>query len=186
MATVRPHALTHPARPEHMAGQVMRPVRFLYAKAFTTQGPCVHQCRGPPSCFFNTLPTHPQVPGATAGYRLQPAPELHPASTGSGPLHAGGTTPPSNSLRGQQLPLLRDYTSTAPGDDRRLQQKIALTTRRTTASTAVITLTSYKDNISGYRSMPQFSTELPQLATTPGGGIGGSEIRILGTAMGST
>ena len=105
-------SLTHPARPEHMAGQVMSPVRFLYAKAFTTQGPCVHQCRGPPSCFLNTFPTHPQVTGATAGYRLQPAPELHPASIGSGPLHAGGTTPPSNGLRGQQLSLLQDYAFT--------------------------------------------------------------------------
>ena len=62
------------------------------------------------------------------------------------------------------------------GDDRRLQQKIALTTRRTTASTTSSTLTSNKHNISGYRSVPQFSTKLPQLATTPGGGIEGPEI----------
>jgi hypothetical protein len=157
VVTVRPHALTHTARPEHMAGQVMSPVRFFYAKAFTTQGPCVHQCRGPPSWGFNTLPTHPQVTGATAGYRLQPVPELHPASTGSGPqaryMREARHQPPPTASGANNYLSSRIVLLQPPGDDRRLQQKIALTTRRTTASTTAITLTSYKHSISGYGAL---------------------------------
>ena len=161
-----------------MAGQVMSPVRFLYAKAFTTQGPCVHQCRGPPSCFLNTFPTHPQVTGATAGYPPSTCPRTSPREHRIRPATCGRHDstverppgPTTASPRG-----LHFYTQ-PPDDDRRLQQKIALTTRRTTTSTTTTTLTSNKHNISGYRSVPQFSTKLPQLATTPGGGIEGPEI----------
>jgi hypothetical protein len=114
--------------------------------------------------FFYTLSTPPQVTGATAGCSLQPAPELHPASIGSGPLHAGGTTPPPTASRANNYLSSKNTLLQPPGDDRRLQQKVALTTRRTTTSTTTITLTSNKHSTSGYKSAPRFSTKLPQLA----------------------
>jgi hypothetical protein len=143
----------------------MSPVRFLYAKAFATQGPCVHQCRGPPSCFFNTLPTHPQVTAATAGYRLQPAPaNSTPQASDQARYmrearHRRRTASGANNYLPSKITLLQP-----PGDDRRLQQKIALTTRRTTTSTTALTVTStsnsHTDSIRYRSSLRNFLNSL--------------------------
>jgi hypothetical protein len=109
MVTVRPHALTHPARLENMAGQVMSPVRFLYAKAFTTQGPCLCSPvnavgRLPPSAFVSFLTRPPPIrksparPPATA-FNLPPN-STPQALDQAGPLHAGGTTRPPPTASG--------------------------------------------------------------------------------------
>jgi hypothetical protein len=178
MVTVRPHALTHPARPEHMAGQVMSPVRFLYAKALTTQGPCVHQYCGPPLCFLTRLPPIRKSPARPPATAFNLSPNFTPRASDQARYmrearHHRQTTSGANNYLPSRIALLQP-----PGDGRWLciQQEVALTTRRTTASTTTTTLTSYKHNISGYSSVPQFTTKLPQLATTPGGGIEGPEI----------
>jgi hypothetical protein len=175
MVTVRPHALTHPVRPEHMAGQVpgYEPSALPLRESFyfyNTRALCSPM---PWAAFvFSEHAPHPsaRLNGATAGDRLRL--NLPPNSTPQAPdqarymreaRHTRRTASGANNYYlSSRITLLQP-----PGDDRRLQQKIALTTRRTTASTTrtTATLTSYKHNISGCSSVPQFSAKLPQLAT---------------------